>query len=110
MSTATEQQLSTRPVLEALSSGPAKRKRCRSSDSEAEDPLLAVKKKTLANGEAADSVATTKTTKEQSLGERVVILDAGAQYGKVLMQTRIYTYRYNEAKCWGGMFELKWHP
>ena len=85
MSTATEQQLATRPVVEALSSGVAKRKRSRSSGNEAEDPSSIAKKKTLANGEAVDGVATTETSEEQSVRERVVILDAGAQYGKVSM-------------------------
>lgn len=86
----TEQHLTSnsRAVVEPLSSGPVKRKRSRSSGSETEDPL-SVKKKTLVNGEAADSVSqdTVATTeaKQQSTGERVVILDAGAQYGKVLM-------------------------
>lgn len=87
MSTAREQQLATRPDVESLSSGATKRKRSRSSGSEAEDPLSIAKKKTLANGKAADSVATTETSEEQSVQERVVILDAGAQYGKVLIQT-----------------------
>ena len=84
MSMATEQQLSPRQVAEALSSVQSKRKRSRSSDSDTGDSPFLVKKKTLPNGEAADSVATTEAAKRETSGERVVILDAGAQYGKVL--------------------------
>ena len=81
----TEQELSTRAVTETLSSSSVNRKRSRSSDSETEDALSV--KKSLLNGEAADIVSkdslATMEEKEQSVRERVVILDAGAQYGKV---------------------------
>ena len=81
----TEQELRTRAVAETLSSSSVNRKRSRSSDSETEDALSV--KKSLLNGEAADVVSTdslaTTEEKEQSMRERVVILDAGAQYGKV---------------------------
>lgn len=83
-----EQQITTRPVVESLSGISGKRKRSRSSDSETEENILLVKKKTFANGETEDDVATTETTKELGVGEKVVILDAGAQYGKVpVLQT-----------------------
>ena len=83
MSAATEQQLAVRPVVDTVTSAPAKRKRSRSSESEADEMLLSVKKKTLANGETAESRAATETAKKLPLSEKVVILDAGAQYGKV---------------------------
>lgn len=84
-----EKEHGTRAVAETLSSSPVNRKRSRTSDSETED-ALSVKKTLLLNGGevddvvSKDSLATTKE-KEQPVRERVVILDAGAQYGKVLM-------------------------
>ena len=79
----TEQQLTSVPVAEALSSVQSKRKRSRSSDGDTGDSPFLVRKKTLPNGEAvADSVATTEAEGEP-VREKVVILDAGAQYGKV---------------------------
>ena len=86
MSAATEQQLTARPVVDTVKSAPVKRKRSRSSESETEDTLLSVKKKTFANGETAESRATAESAKERPLSEKVVIMDAGAQYGKVIKE------------------------
>lgn len=84
-----EQDYGTRAVSETLSDSPVNRKRSRSSDSETEDALTVKKKALLLNGEVADGVSlkdtpqATMEEKEQPVQERVVILDAGAQYGKV---------------------------
>lgn len=86
-----EQEHGTRAVSETLSSSPVNRKRSRSSDSETEDALSVRKKTSLLNGElgnveSKDALATMEK-KEQPVQERVVILDAGAQYGKVMFCT-----------------------
>jgi hypothetical protein len=83
-----EQDYGIRAVSETLSDSPVNRKRSRSSDSETEDALTVKKKPLLLNGEIADGVSlkdtpATMEEKEQPVQERVVILDAGAQYGKV---------------------------
>ena len=87
MSTVAEQDCGTRAVSETLSDSPVNRKRSRSSESETEDALSAKKKALLLNGEIADGASkdtlATMEEKEQPVQERVVILDAGAQYGKV---------------------------
>ena len=83
-----EQEQGTRAVSETLSDSPVNRKRSRSSNSETEDALSVRKKASLSNGEIADAVSkdtqATMEEKEPPMQERVVILDAGAQYGKVL--------------------------
>ena len=98
-----EKEHGTRAVAETLSSSPVNRKRSRSSDSETEDALSVKKKTSLLNGEeigdvvSKDSLATTEV-KEQSTPERVVILDAGAQYGKVLNYVK-YILEARDDKC-----------
>ena len=83
-----EQEQGTRAVSETLADSPVNRKRSRSPDSETEDALSTKKKTLLLNGEIANVVSkdtlATMEEKEQPVQERVVILDAGAQYGKVL--------------------------
>ena len=83
-----EQEHGTRAVSETLSGSPVNRKRSRSSDSETEDALSVRKRTLLLNGEIPGVVSkdtpATMEEKEQPVQERVVILDAGAQYGKVL--------------------------
>ena len=89
---AVEQEHGTRVVSETLSSSTVNRKRSRSSDSETEDALSVRKKTSLLNGElgdveSKDTQLATMEEKEQPVQERVVILDAGAQYGKVMFCT-----------------------
>ena len=70
----TEQELTSVPVAEALSSVQSKRKRSRSSDGDTGNSPFLAKKKTLPNGEAVDSVATTEA-KREALVEKVVMFE-----------------------------------
>ena len=90
----TDKDLDTTAVAESLSSSLINRKRSRSSDTDQDDALI-IRKKSLFNGELADIESKDEPAameeKEQSLPERVVILDAGAQYGKVKMLKKLNT-------------------